>query len=439
MHVNQREIPESFLHFVWRGRYLHPGRRLIATCGKTVEVLHPGYWNHDQGPDFLQARLRIDGILWQGHVEIHVQSGDWYAHRHHTDKGYNGVVLHVAMNPGSKAVIRQDGTAIPEIAVAQHIPEDLYSAYHRLMLHEASLACEGQWNRVSDLVKKSWFTRLSMERMERASVRLNHKLLNTAGDWNQAIWEALAAYLAGPVNKEAFIQIAEQIPARLLNAYKSNFIQQEALLMGAAGLLQTKTPLQDPYYQRLRSEWQHLSHKHSLSGIPVFPLKFHRMRPASFPTIRLSQLAAISRHWPVLTSLLVQEGITEFLQIPIFASQYWNEHYVFGSKKPSCSKTLGRNQKEALIINTFAPLGLLYQRAHGSPDASSWLDNVLSNLAPENNRHTRLFMKMGFSPSNAIYSQGMIECYTQYCLERRCLDCAIGACLLGKKITTLKK
>ena len=275
--------------------------------------------------------------------------------------------------------------------------------------------------------------------MEDGAKTSKKRLLATQGDWNQAVWEALAAHLGGPVNKEAFTHIARSIPASLLNRYRARYSQQEALLMGAAGLLQTQAPLKDKYYQHLRSEWKHLRRKHQLTDKPVFPLKFHRMRPASFPTIRLSQLTSISRHWPRLTSLLTHEGISEFLQIPILASQYWNEHYVFGKKGRKREKKLGRNQKEGIIINTFAPHGLLYQRAHAHLVAENWLEDILSEMAPEDNRHTRLFMEMGFIPSNAMDTQGMIECYKHFCLERRCLDCAIGACLLGRKTPTLMK
>ena len=41
------------------------------------------------------AKIKIDGQLWVGNVEIHDRSSDWYRHGHETDENYNNVVLHV--------------------------------------------------------------------------------------------------------------------------------------------------------------------------------------------------------------------------------------------------------------------------------------------------------------------------------------------------------
>jgi hypothetical protein len=430
MYFNHTQIPESFLHFVWKNPYLNIGERLVTNCGKSVEIVQPGVLNHDQGPDFLQARLCIGGVLWHGQVEIHVQSRSWYTHQHDKDSGYNGVVLHVVLTSGTTPIIREDGTEIPEIAIGDHIPEDIFTSYHTLLLNENKLACAGQWDAVPEIIRKGWFARLAVERIERKAESLALSLKHGKDNWNQTMWEALAGYMGGPVNKEAFRAIAKTIPIGLFNRYRGNYIQQEALLFGCAGLLKTAKPHQDTYYQQLKREWKHLCVKHTLDDNVIIPLKFHRMRPASFPTIRLSQLASLSRHWPQLTSLLGSDGIKELFDIPILASQYWNEHYMFGKESNKRDKCLGKTHKAALVINILAPFSLIFQRAHHGIVSSTWLEDTLNILEAEKNRHTRLFMNMGSPPSNAIDSQGMIECYTAYCIQKRCLDWAIGHSLL---------
>lgn len=86
---------EQLLHYVWRHRIL-PVSGLLTTDGKPVEVIDPGLHNSNAGPDFFNAKVRIDGTLWVGNVEIHDKSSDWYLHGHDKDAHYDNVVLHVA-------------------------------------------------------------------------------------------------------------------------------------------------------------------------------------------------------------------------------------------------------------------------------------------------------------------------------------------------------
>ena len=56
-------MQEQLLHFIWY-RKLFNATFLITTDDQKIEIIHPGYPNQDQGPDFLQARIKIDDQLW---------------------------------------------------------------------------------------------------------------------------------------------------------------------------------------------------------------------------------------------------------------------------------------------------------------------------------------------------------------------------------------
>ena len=57
-----------------------------------------GDWNiSEEGPDFRNARLIIDGHLRVGDVEVHFEQQDWIRHGHHTDSNYNNVILQVCL------------------------------------------------------------------------------------------------------------------------------------------------------------------------------------------------------------------------------------------------------------------------------------------------------------------------------------------------------
>ena len=83
------------MHYVWKHK-LFPLRELETSDGQTVEVIDPGLHNHNAGPDFFNAKVRIGRTLWVGNVEIHDKSSDWYLHGHDKDQRYDNVILHVA-------------------------------------------------------------------------------------------------------------------------------------------------------------------------------------------------------------------------------------------------------------------------------------------------------------------------------------------------------
>lgn len=54
---------EHLLHYVWKHK-LFPLKVLQTTNGLPVEVIDPGLQNPNAGPDFFNAKLKIDGALW---------------------------------------------------------------------------------------------------------------------------------------------------------------------------------------------------------------------------------------------------------------------------------------------------------------------------------------------------------------------------------------
>ena len=64
---------EKLLHYIWKHRIL-PLSELRTTDGRSVEVIDPGLPNMHAGPDFFNAKVRIDGVMWVGNVEIHERS-----------------------------------------------------------------------------------------------------------------------------------------------------------------------------------------------------------------------------------------------------------------------------------------------------------------------------------------------------------------------------
>lgn len=106
-------LTERHLQVIWlEQKYFKP---LVTEEGKRIEVISPGIWNAEAGPDFLKAHLRIDGCDLHGDVEIHLNDDGWYHHQHHLDPRYDRVVLHVSLwlPREPKTIHTHKGNAIP--------------------------------------------------------------------------------------------------------------------------------------------------------------------------------------------------------------------------------------------------------------------------------------------------------------------------------------
>lgn len=425
-------LPEDFLHFIWRSLHFD-SRKLRTIQGQSVHIQYVGSWNHDQGPDFLQARLMLDKLALHGHVEIHIKSGDWYVHKHHLDPNYNGVVLHVVWEKGKRPILREDGTEIPELVIAPFVSQTAIQRYHRLNLSTEDIPCAAQLPQVNERLKVMALEQMAMERVIQKANFFQERLQACQQDWNQLIWEEVAAMMGGPVNKEVFRELAQRLPYALLLKYRGHQEQLEAMLFGISGLLISEKPLQDAYYQALREEWLFLRKKHHLpfEGMPV--MRFSRMRPASFPTLRLAQLASLIIRWSQLTDLLQELHFPLFLEDKIEPSVYWQTHYRFSEPKATRSKQLGRSQKEILLINCLIPISWLYQQSHGVPFPERLLEDGFASLPAENNRITRQFATLGLHAAHAGHSQGMIQLKKNYCSQKACLKCQIGYHILAGK------
>ena len=120
---------EKLLHYVWMHKLL-PSKKFTTTDGQNVKILDPGQHNTNQGPDFINARIGIDGIIWAGNVEIHSSSSDWNRHKHHTDPVYNTTILHV-VEQADADIHTENGQIVPQIIIT--VPQEVKDNYEELL------------------------------------------------------------------------------------------------------------------------------------------------------------------------------------------------------------------------------------------------------------------------------------------------------------------
>ena len=175
-------IPEEMLHALWKQLHRLPGQ-LVTTEGLPVEIVHPGQHNHDAGPDFRNATLRIGDIVWAGDVEMHVQASDWNRHSHQTDPAYNAVVLHVVAIHDSEA-IRQNGQPVSTLIIPDL--EVLSSRYDALLHSQTQPQCGHALAQLEPYVRESWLTRLAFTRFEQKTQRIMRDVDECPLGWEEA-------------------------------------------------------------------------------------------------------------------------------------------------------------------------------------------------------------------------------------------------------------
>lgn len=410
------------------------GRHMTLADGRRLEVLNPGVHNRDSGPDFFNARLRIDGCEWAGDVEVHVRASDWHRHGHSADHAYDSVALHVvAVN--DKPVTRRDGSPIPTVEMAAD--KELIHRWSTLAGKEPGLRCEPWITELTRLARADWLESLGMERLQSKARRLADTLRLLNGDWEQTCFTMLARALGFGLNSEPMEMTARSLPISTLAYHSGDSMQLEALILGQAGLLD---PAHDPddYARCLNREYTFLARKYSLRPLPRSVWKLARTRPHNFPQRRLAQLAAYCLDGFRLTRRLLDapcdaEALRTLLRV--HDDGYWSRHYTFGRPAPHQSAGMTDASLDTLLINFVAPFYYAYGSLRGDEAVAGRATALLAELPPERNSLVTPWRRYGFEATDAFTSQALIQLRKEYCDRHRCSDCRYGSRFLRDHIS----
>lgn len=416
-------MTERLLQFIWQFQYYHKSN-LFTNKGEDIQIIHPGFHNTNQGPDFLNARIKIADTILAGSIEIHINAGEWNLHKHSSDSNYNNVILHVVWI--NDKIIEVD---IPTLELNSRVSSLLLGKFESLMINRNFIPCEEQILSINEFTFTAWKERLMVERLQEKSSIISGKLKKYNNHWEEIFWQLLAKNFGIKVNSDAFESMAVSIPLNILAKHKNQLHQLEALLMGQCGLL--NKDFKDDYTLMLQKEYSFLQKKYDLKPTHI-PVYFLRMRPANFPTIRLSQLTALIHNSSHLFSIIKEAANLKEVEklFDVTANDYWHYHYVFDEESVFRKKTIGKQMIQNIIVNTVLPF--LY--------AYGWYNNAeyyqvkallwATQLFPEQNFITKGFVELGIENKSAYDSQSLIQLKNKYCNNKRCLDCAVGNSIL---------
>ncbi len=420
---------EYLLHYIWKYR-LFDQSNLSTTDGHSIEVLDPGIHNSNSGPDFFNAKIKIDDRVWAGNIEIHINSDDWYKHKHHEDKGYNSTILHVVEKHNGD-VHNEQGHSVPQMQIV--VPSNVRENADSLLMSRSSIPCKNQLADIPKHILRSWIGVLGIERLERKTNDIYKYLERYNNSWDEAFYVLLARNYGFGLNSDAFERLAMSLNYKVIQRHANNLFQVESLLFGQAGML-NEADITDQYYLDLQKEYRFLKHKYQLKPLDSYIFKMLRVRPSAFPQVRIAQLASLLVETGRLFSSIID--IEDYRKLRLYfqssVSEYWKTHYTFGKESKQSNKIMGESSLDIILINTVAPILFAYGKRR---DEEKYCDRALSlleSIKPERNSIVRDFQLLGVDVKNAFDSQALIQLKREYCSQRKCLYCKIGYRIMAK-------
>ena len=313
---------ERALAQYWRdhGASLPP---LECDDGTRLRVLYPGRASAAAGPDFRDAVLqREGGEVVRGDVELHLRRGGWEAHGHHTDRGYNSVVLHVVLHGSDAPITLASGRRVPTAAL---FPRTLGRQPRRGTPPARPLPLAAMPTSAEKLART-----LDREGDARffEKVRAFARAIAPPSDPSEALYRGLMGGLGYGGNSAPMSRLAEAVPLRALERELRG--AEPGSRRGAlAAALARASGLGDPASgggpapALLRVEW-----------------KLFRVRPANHPARRLEGMAALlDRAWDAglaaWAASLVAEGSVAGLRAALTVAADGKGAAVIGADRAS--------------------------------------------------------------------------------------------------------
>jgi len=424
-------VKEDFLHYLWKFKkfdFLH----LLTTQGETLQILSVGNHNETKsGPDFFNAKLSIGNQVWAGNVEIHINSSDWYAHRHEEDAAYDNVILHVVWKHDVE-VFRKNNTPMATLQLCDFASAEALKNYLELV-EKANynwINCEKDLAFVSSFIVENWLERLYIERLQEKTKVIHAALTFTKNDWEAVCFQLLARNFGLNVNGKAFFKMASMLPFSVVRKTRDKE-QLEALFFGMLQMFPSECD--DVYVLRLKESFEYLRKKFRLEPVEQ-SVAYFRLRPHNFPSIRLAQLASIYANsqnlFLKLMQLKTRKEIHALFKVEV--SEYWKNHFNFGKESKSSVKVLSSSFIDLLIINSIVPLKFYFASLKGN-SATEECFALLNELPKEKNATIKKFNELRPKmATSALESQALLHLKPMYCDFNKCLHCEIGVSLIKK-------
>ncbi|TNE28727.1 MAG: DUF2851 family protein [Bacteroidetes bacterium] len=389
---------EEYIQFIWyTGHFIQ--KRLQSTTGEDVMVIDQGKWNDASGPDFSNAVVRINGTTWVGNVEMHLRSSDWSKHGHQTDSAYSNVILHVVCEDDEPLYrSASEPHRVPTVILNSEVLSLFQFEYERWVSVKGRIPCEDVLPETPKQTVEEWLESLAKRRYRRKEELGQEILESKFGDIMLAEIVVSADAFGKPLNSEPMRHLANQIPWYKVFRKEWTWTEFSKWLLSMSGL--------EPFDE---CHWFNLWAVQPLDGSWW---KYGKMRPTSFPRVRVVQWA----RWIYVRFYLKRVHLVDMVNRP---EEVWDEEY--GGVVP------GVQIRNTWLINMYPLAKVIGQLGGWEEDAFSW-----NELKPDQNKIVDQFVAKGILVVTANDSQAIIELAEAYCRYKKCVNCAIGRYHLKK-------
>jgi len=434
---------------------------LKTDCGKTIAVEFAGWPNRGPGPDFSQARLRLDGREYQGPVEIHLSEGDWFHHGHDRDSAYGGVILHVVLQrtPGKPALNAQ-GAEIPVLCAGEFM-DPFYRPWmaeaEELLRRREALpgrcGVEALKGDTEGLVRV--WRRAAEARAQNKAQRL---AMGTPKEDGQKLFEEIFRSLGYREYAQPFVELAKQFPLESLwGPLKLPYMKaREEILarwFGWMGFLAVEPEGGDPAlleeFRLLRSRWQGLNMP-LRTGDPVpgggrpwnaperrLVAMFHHVYQLGQENYLKGWLKRLRDIDPLRNKENLKNNALEALE-EVFSTprwEGWRRRVSF--RLPPLGREadlVGVERLATVAANGVIPVFLAMARRDGDRELESLLYRLFHVLPPEGANRKTKFMAERLMIKPTTYRslsghQGLIQLHDDFCgaFLQGCAGCALPA------------
>ena len=452
-----KNIDEHFVQTVWNEQRFFDFD-LKSTDRRSIQVLKPGFWNSDEGPDFVHAELLIDGELHAGDVEIHISSSGWYNHKHHLDPRYNRVILHVVYwNDDINLRTRlQNGKRIPTLEILNRLDAPIGDLFDERQESQVASTndCRVRGKTLKIERVQSVFDGLGQERLLEKADAMRNLLVRV--DFEQLLYEGIMEALGYTKNRKSFRELAQRVPLSELLGKSDESIQ--AILFGVSGLLPSQSQQEiewdkgeREFIERLESIWKSAEQYKNPTRMTAEQWRFAKMRPSNYPSRRIPAIAQIISRCQDNLMMdflpLIEEastatrkalvGIRRRLQerLTPTPSGYWEDHSHFGKGIPQRGAALiGTARASDIIVNVLLPMTLVWAEHSQSPKLTEAVQRLYDSYPKlQENRITQQIEAQIFSQGQPIKlispsakkQQGAIYLHRNFCSSQLCDLCPV--------------
>jgi len=322
-------------------------------------------------------------------------------------------------------VTNSSGAVIPCLVLTDQY--GIYVNYQELTENKQWVACQSHLSGLDKEMISFWLYRLGIERLEEKSQRVNQWLISNKYNWEESLFQLLAAAFGQKVNAIPFEMMARSIDLKIVMQIRDRPDQLNALFFGLSGLLDMEV-FDDEYVSYLKREFEFLKTKHGLKNISGHLWKFMRLRPVNFPGIRIAQFSAFMAGRSSLLNWILEERSREEWQkdfkkpLPL----YWQTHFVLNKASQPCPKEIGQQAIHSILINAVVPFLFVYGEYHDRPDLKERAVSLMEAIDPEMNAFISRWKELGIEADSAFKTQALLHLKNNYCDQKKCLHCSWG-------------